>query len=309
MNLRRKNGFLFLFIFASIYFSIPFILADTTYTFEVESGNDIIWEITKYNEAAITLLETNEDYSFGGNTEKGLQIEWDIDEVDSYSGVDTDYWDVSYYYSEGDDLRDNTTEGDWHYVYVAEDPVILADDWFDGNDLYEYTIVFIPVDVEDYLEEFTAEDGSGVFTSKGNVLTINHTLEGHHDTIIIEYNDDGIEEKYQIYYDDLLAYEYELMGVYGEEIDDYLIVVVVIIVIAVFAGIIVLVAVAKYNMKQKTTPPVSVQRIPPGGQPIQPTQMPPPPAAQAVTVIGYCEYCGAERDSDAVFCPGCGQKF
>ncbi|MHA1149011.1 MAG: hypothetical protein ACTSR8_12305 [Promethearchaeota archaeon] len=308
MDLRRKYGFALLFLLASLYFSIPFILADS-YTLGIQDGDDIIWEITEVNETLLVQLETDENYNFDDNVEEGLQIKWALDEIDSYSGVDTDYWDISYYYSEGDDLKDNKTEGNYFYIYVAEDPVVLAEDWFDGDDNYQYSIVIIPVKVEDYLKEFTGEDTSGVYTSDGHVLIINNTVEGHHDTIIIEYNEDGIEETYQVYYDDNLAYEYELLGVYRDnENISFMIIIIVIIIIAVFAGIIVLVVIAKHNIKKRPQPPVNIMRMPPEDQN---TQLIPPsrPIENIVRVIGYCEYCGSERDSDAVFCPGCGQKF
>lgn len=316
MNLRRNKSLVILFYFASIYFLIPFALADT-YEIKIESGNDIIWEFTEVNETLMAQLELDEGYSFNDEIEEGFQVEWDIDDISSYSGVDTDYWDIGYYYSEGADLLEDTEEGEYNTVSVAEDPKALADDWFDGDSIFEFTIVLLPTDIEDYLEEFTAEDTSGVYTSNGKTLTINHTVEGDHDTLVIKYNEDGIQEKYQIYYDDALAYEYELDDVYGEDVDVIMIVIIVIIVIAVFAGIVVLVVVAKYNVKQKTTPPITVQRMPSDTSPAQITppsssvytSAPTAPSTQAVHVVGYCEYCGAEKESDAVFCHSCGQKF
>ena len=108
---------------------------------------------------------------------------------------------------------------------------------------------------------------------------------------------------------------YELIGI-ESSFDDVLIYVIIGIVIAIIV-IGVLIGLAVYN-KNKSP---KVKSFPSPQTPAQQSSMSllSKPSQQApdnsfaqrapAKKIGFCSLCGYEREDDAVYCPGCGQKF
>ena len=129
-----------------------YVSADSDYSIGVEAGTKIIWQYSEVNQELISKLINNESYS-SSYTEitEDYQIRWDIEDVYSYTGIDTDYWNIEYTLYVGEDLSEDP--GEYDYRWVAEDPKVLADDWF-VDEAYLYSLVIIPINSKDYLKEF-----------------------------------------------------------------------------------------------------------------------------------------------------------
>ncbi|MHA1336775.1 MAG: hypothetical protein ACTSVV_10590 [Promethearchaeota archaeon] len=322
----RKYIFFTLLFLSPIISLIPYVLSDTSdYKLGIKEDYGYVWEYTHVDDNLTMYLYNyakGYDYSITEN-EKGDQIRYDIDSISDYDS----YWQINFDYYKGKNLdkdKYNYDDTDYLYLNICADPKLLADDWFVDKS-YNYSLIFVPKDVENFLKEFYSNIpavNKTVFYVDGTSFIMNFTKIGQHDTIVIEYNSDGTQKSHSIYYDGKLALKYELVWSGYSGIDLETIIIIIIIAICILSCVVGLVVKARAETKVKTdiskishpTPiaaPIDSSaeefQLEPKTAPVKPQIL--HPVLEEPKTVGYCEYCGYERESDAIYCPICGQKF
>jgi len=294
----------------------------------------------------------SDDYDL--SIDENTVIEWEVttaneDELEQYFSYSTDYDESDFDYEEGDEIKveissiteyddyyyveckyyENSENQGYLYEKVAIDPADLAEDLAeDYGD--SYSVVFICTDTKDYLAEFdeNVPPAYSYFVyASGSALFINLTSSGYPYCIIVEYDEDGIQEKLSLLKDNLLIFEMELQDVshlnpFATFLMIFIIVnIVVIILIAVIVTVVILSKRSKKKVSPKTqptpqltpTPAPQPYAIPKVSIPTQPTEFPKEKLeteeGEAKVEAKYCEHCGALKDKDDKFCPFCGVKY
>ena len=309
MKKETKSNIFLIFVLFSL-FAANFTLADTSYKLGIENGDEMIWEATEYNEEYIEKLINSGFLSTSYlQIEEGHKIKLSVSTLTEES----DIWEVTVRGYEGEDLENYAG---METMEVYKDPQDLADKMFDDDNEAVY-IVFMPYDVEDYLEELNNSISSiykDTFYASENkfIQQISSLFK-----VVSEYNEDGISEAYSLYYNDQVAYKRELKTV---ENTMFMTILVTSIIAASIIGAIVLFVVL-YSRKRKRDKENAPERgmMYPGGSP--PTYKPQPQLKAPASAQGplkpmvsdgierFCQNCGAPRKPGADFCTNCGKKL
>lgn len=306
-----------------------------SYDLAIEEDDNLIWEISYINEEALQDLIDYEGYSSSySDLSEGDQYRWEITEVypERENSYEENYWKVDYTFYYGQNLRyeDAETSEDYEYKIAAE-PESLVDDWFNREE-FEFGIVLLPDNTDYYLQEFYDNmpwDNKTVYSVSEYKLIENRSSIGHQDKVIITYNNEGIQQNYSLYYGEDLAYQYLLEEKYGNEgfFSPFLIIGITFAVIVVLVIVFALVAIGRKSSKknydtnkyanpyrandtsksstESQAPPQSVRDNSQNIQQIEESDI----EQEKPKVIGYCTLCGGKQESDAEFCPYCGNRF
>jgi len=329
----KKIISIFLLTFIAVNHSlIILVVADSDYTLGFGEDVDIVWEVDVNDDTLIQQLATlyPDDYDVDDfNVEVGEQIMWRVYDKELYSGVDSDYYKIKFKYYVGDDLHSSSSGYiDDFYSNIPLDPEALADDWRDGlGDTWG--IVVIAIDTEDFLEAFDNAippgDHTRVYVEGSTTIVIDRTVDARTYKVKMKFDEKGIQEEYELYHNGELAYKDSLVGVYGDTFE-------IPIIVFVFIGIFVFGAVAagiSSARRRRLGGQGGIRKTPSTDKPAidtpssqmgpqgdyfkeldQPTSTPiVAPIKETPKVVGVCELCGTERDSDAVFCHSCGARF
>jgi len=303
----EKWAFVLLFIFSLNLFPLVMVRADE-YTLGFEEGKDIIWERTVVNSTLINKL-IDEGRISNSYSEKvvGTQVKYYIEDIDYDNNGSVYFWKIDYHLYLGTNLENTpgTEKGSGYYKNVAKDPADAAGDWATSESIYTYR--FIPLEVPAYLTALVAAIGKPNITCSGSNLIYNNTVIGENDTIILNYNTNGILNNRSIYYNGSLAYNYELVY-YSDFIIDQTIFIFILIILTIFVsvGMIYMWFNNKENRKEakKFRSQKKVNLVPREKITSKPVDATPSPKISQV-----CSLCGSELDDDGLFCPNCGNKF
>lgn len=340
MNRNKRYHLLLLLLFLIDFLLLPYLHANTDFEIGIESGTAIIWEYSEINEDIMEDLVNqegyNEDYL---SLSEGDQIRWDIYQIDPYSDSNTDYHEVFLYWFEGTNLDTETGEyiGDY-YTHVGMNASFVGDQYYTEDSDYSFSPTYIIcAPVNQYLTELITgfpESKQALYSVEGFSLIIDFTKKDGGDKIVITYNTQGVQETYQVFWEDNLAFKRELIGVIdssinpdnidlyidnqeagdGEEEDEVPIFIIMIIIMASNLGVCLactFVRKIRYSKKSEeikssiaTHAPLEIEspsRVYSG--------ISQESADDEVHFEGYCSLCGAKRDPDAQYCPECGNKY
>ncbi|MGV9203060.1 MAG: zinc ribbon domain-containing protein [Promethearchaeia archaeon] len=336
----KKIVYLMTVLFMSVIFlnGIMLYIRADTYELDFKTEENFIWEISHHNETLIQNLITYEDYgSDYANLYVGLQNRWEITEIypERENSYGESYWKVDYTLYIGENLRYSEADESNDYTSsIMAEPEALANDWFD-RESFEFSIRILPVNTDEFLAGFYDNmpiENKTVYSVSGYKLIEDQRNTGHNDTTIITYNSKGLVQNYSVYFDGELAHQYLLIDDYANDnfFNPFLIFGIVFGGIVIFFIVAAVIVVAwrsstknyddnkyanPYRSNSGDTSAANQQQAPPSQKP----EKSPKPDNQESTptsieksepkVIGYCPLCGAKRESDAKFCPFCGNRF
>ena len=188
--------------------------------FTEESHLTLIYEYNKIDKDLLEYLSesTGDDsYESLAETDEGAQFKIIISTIDD----EKDYWKIIASIYIGEDLNQQGSDIE-SKVYKNPDKLadkILLDEEDDISSIY-----FLPVDSEEYLEDFEGEiKGDERYLSAEYILdvdkrelTFDFTPYGYPDKIILEYNEIGVQESLEILCDGELAFKLELIEYYED---------------------------------------------------------------------------------------------
>ncbi len=211
-----KYGFILLFLsFIGLILVSSSVRAEEEYQLGVSTNLTLVYEITEVDKEELeNLARSSEDdtYKDLAELEEGTKFKLVISEIKEKD----DSWVITSVFYSGENLDQ---QGDDLESKVFKDPSDLADDILSEEDAEESLFYFLPVEIEDYLEELEEnilEDDEYLEVAydvyvDGSELTFDYTPYGYDDTIVQEYTEDGILDSYTVLSDDEEVFKEELV--------------------------------------------------------------------------------------------------
>lgn len=228
----------------------------------------------------------------------GFEFRWEIWEIDDK----TNYYEISYALCEGtkEGIRRLSARCDSGYTaHIGKDPVLVGQEMFKETSNYSFSILFIPHDVESYLERFIEglpESNKSLFTAQGNTLRYKHEVSDGTYEMLINYNDQGIQSNFSLCFNGVPFYEYHYVGTYTETTEPTPFTSLSMIIVFIFIPFIFFLYLRlRYGKKDKNLK--EKQRNLPSFQ-VQP----------AMQNNKTCSNCGKDIEETAKFCEYCGKK-
>ncbi|MHA1149144.1 MAG: zinc ribbon domain-containing protein [Promethearchaeota archaeon] len=283
---------------------IPLVEA-RSYSLGIEVGDVCTWETTAYDKDAIDHLISYGVLSTAYESiDEGFKLKLKIDLIDETNNG----WEISAdgYIGENAELYDGSIT--W---VIYKNPSDFADEAFNDDGVAMF-VVFLPIDIEDYLEEFNQKipiSWQDLIEVKKNQLIQKISSFTFNCSTITEYNEQGISKEYTIIYDGDVAYKRELIS-----IENFLFTGAVIL-IGIVGGITAAIVIYLRNKKKrlKRMPPPQMDPYPPYHTEI-PSQIRLPQmqrdnSQSSSPIIKFCPNCGKPRPSNAEFCVDCGERY
>ncbi|MFW9899474.1 MAG: zinc ribbon domain-containing protein [Candidatus Thorarchaeota archaeon] len=311
MMRNKKIILLYLFLIITLNFAIlPIIFADDDdYDVGFDENTVIVWRCETAKEYYLEqFYAIVEDYDFEYlDIEEEDKIKFEIRSITEYD----DYYTVYFTFFEGKDLDDSDNKGIYSET-ISKDPEDLIESWLYGEE-FETSILFILTDTKDYLKELN-ENIPQIFQIAAyatcTTLVLNGTAIGFPYWITIRFNDDGILDRLELYYEKMLIYEIELRSVKPSE-NYFVIILLVIVITSIIAVIVAIIVVLIYLHQKSARSERELPQIPhdeviisePVQKPIETSIL------KKEYVKKYCTYCGNKRETGDNFCIFCGKKL
>jgi hypothetical protein len=206
------------------------------YSISIENGAQMTWEYTGVNKTAIQLLESNGSLYYDSHflkLENGYKISLSIIAIREYNTS----WHVDVGVMGGLNLDEDLNT--WDFISLEKSPgdvTIETPNSFYNDDWRASGNFVFPVDVEDYLKELQVQHPmGGRLQVSGRSLTINGTVAGAPDAIVLNYNGQGVLENGTLFYKGEIAAQVRLTS-FVNGLPTYLIFTIIVIASFVVVG-------------------------------------------------------------------------
>ncbi|MFX1258285.1 MAG: hypothetical protein ACFFAN_10520 [Promethearchaeota archaeon] len=221
----KKGGYILIFLFA-LSFGLILLSAAVKgkeYALGVSEEDHLalIYEYTKVDDKELKNLAESTgvgEYEDLADIKEDNQFKMDLYKIESKEN----YWEITsaLYSGENLDKRGEDVESK-----AYKNPEDLADKILEEEAKADFSLYFLPVDVEDYLEELEESilDSDEYYEVEydlfvdGSELTFDYTPYNYSDTIVQEYNGKGILESFEILSDGEKVFKLELVDSYEEQ--------------------------------------------------------------------------------------------